>query len=220
MSRERVSLGRPPDDPNRLRNGPTAPLAVTLYRICRTEHATPWYFSGDGAGRFDTAGVEGFGTCYAASSVVGAIREVLGPDYSAGDVVSIAWFEDRIAWCLIGADDDSHGPIADLLRSEWSGLQLTEEIWTIDDYDLPQEWACCFLAAGYSGLAHGLRHLPGASSIGYSVFGAEGAQDRDERFPVIERIPLGAGARADFSAATSILVEGAPTPTLGLNVIR
>jgi hypothetical protein len=112
------------------------------------------------------------------------------------------------------------GPIADLLNPQWSDVQLTNEVWTMDDYSLPQAWAMSFFASGYSGLSHGLRHYPDTGARGVSVFGPRGAQPDDPRFTSSIPDDMNQATRDEFSALTSIKVEGSPVPRLSLHVIR
>ena len=65
-------LGLPPDDLSRF---PAFGVdrRRSLYRIHRTD-AGPWWFSGDGSGRFDLR--DGRGSCYLAVTPVGAFIEV------------------------------------------------------------------------------------------------------------------------------------------------
>jgi hypothetical protein len=51
------------------------PATTRLYRIHRTSF-TPWYFDGDGAGRFDPVANAGRGACYWATDPLGAWVEV------------------------------------------------------------------------------------------------------------------------------------------------
>ncbi len=216
--RQSVSLGHPPDDPEMLADGPEFGSAESLVRVCSRHYSSPWFFAQDGGGRFDLTDCE-HGTCYWADDIVAAVREVLGNDFSIGSIVSKEWFESRSQWKTT-PDPNAPPHIVSLRADYWAGIGLTNEVWTVDDYEVPHEWANCFHVAGYDGLHHGLRHPVGEGHYGVSVFGEGGAQIGHPCFTDGVCSDLDESVRDEFSQRTQITVEGAPAPRIGLNVVR
>jgi RES domain len=219
MTRQVRALGVAPDDADVLRDGPTFVGPVRLARVCSKDYDQPWYFDTSDEGRFNLIGIS-HGTCYLASDFVGAAREVLGPDYEAGDLVPLGWFDDRNYWVVDTTSVFDDAQVADLTDSRWASHQLTNEIFTTSDYALTQPWALRFYEADYGGLRHGLRHLPSLTRFGVSVFGPAGAAEDDARFMNVNPNVFTKRERDHFSEQTSIRVEGSPTPRLGLHIVR
>jgi hypothetical protein len=128
----------------------------------------PWWFSSDGAGRFDLAPPRG--TCYLADDEMGALLEVLGPVA----VVSADWAKRFSVWQL-GLPDQCSA--ADTTVRAARGFGVTAELATVTPYDLPQRWAAAFAAAGYQGVRYRVRHDPGGSRA-LALFGAAGERKR------------------------------------------
>jgi hypothetical protein len=191
---------------------PTDPL----FRCSRTTHPDPWYFSSDGGGRFDLDSP--LGTCYLASDKVGALREVLGPDYVAGSVVAQVFFDQRRIWEATPTTMGWTQGIADLLDDRWDGLGLTNELFTTSDYPATHSWARCFQVTGWDGLRVRLRHLLSPDRAGTALFGPEGAHGTDARFDA-SASPVAPADRAEFASATGIKVEPTPIPLTRLHVI-
>ncbi len=138
-----------------------------LFRVTTSGYG-PWWFSSDGAGRFDLAPPRG--TCYLADDEMGALLEVLGPVA----IVSADWAKLFSIWQL-GLPDQCSA--ADTTVRAARGFGVTAELATMTPYDLPQRWAAAFAAAGYQGVRYRVRHDPGGSRA-LALFGAAGERKR------------------------------------------
>ena len=140
---------------------------TTLFRVTTSGYG-PWWFSSDGAGRFDLAPPRG--TCYLADDEMGALLEVFGPVA----VVSADWAKRFSIWQLALPDQCS---AADTTVRAARGFGVTAELATMTPYELPQRWAAAFAAAGYQGVRYRARHDPGGSRA-LALFGAAGERKR------------------------------------------
>lgn len=156
-----LSLGEPGD----LTGFPTVPPPAELVRVCRATNAT-WWFSSDGAGRFDL--VAPHGTCYFATDEYAAIRESsrLGP-------VSPTWVAGRELRRVDPADRAA--TLAGTTRKAAGRFGVTAELATVVPYALPRRWAAAFRDHGFHGIRHQLRHDPRARPSGVAWFGPAGA---------------------------------------------
>ena len=170
-TRQTLALGLPPA-PDDLVGFPVWHVhgGTTLFRVTTSGYG-PWWFSSDGAGRFDL--VPPRGTCYLADDELGAVLEVLGPVA----VVSAAWAKRFSIWQL-GLPDQCSA--ADTTVRAARGFGVTAELATMTPYDLPQLWAAAFAAAGYQGVRYRVRHDPGGSRA-LALFGAAGERKRWRR---------------------------------------
>lgn len=131
--RDQPTLGPPRD----LAGFPACDPPAVIVRVCRSELGT-WYFSSDGAGRFDLRPSEG--TRYLASDSHAAIREAsrLGP-------VSNEWVEARDLRVLVPPP----GRLANTADAAAGRFGITLELVTLTPYTVPQQWAAAFRAAGF-----------------------------------------------------------------------
>jgi RES domain-containing protein len=170
-------LGLPPDDLTRF---PAFDVdrRRSLYRIHRSDVA-PWWFSGDGSGRFDLR--DGRGTCYLAVTAVGAFIEV----FRVATVIPEAEVEARSLSSLI---PPKRTRLADCTVSAARKFGITGAIHTQPDYTVPQAWAEAFAASGFGGIRYRLSHDPAQRELGVVLFGAAGEQSlpvrRTEPVPV------------------------------------
>ena len=204
--RERLALRSPTGPPSDLSGGPTAG-AAHCYRICWSDHDAPWYFSGDGSGSFDLTDGE-HGTCYWADDPNVAIRERLGPDFDADYPPPKSWSHEQLMWqgsCVTECVDWN---IADLEDPQW-GRWITNELFSVDNYTVSNEWASHFFGAGFKGLKHPPRHLTGQGRS-ISLFGPTGAQTEDVRIPTVASTELASFIPA-FESATNIVFADEPT---------
>ncbi len=213
-----VSLGPPPLDASELAGGPVQRVDTDLVRVCRAEHSSPWLFGATGFNRFDLVRVAGRGTCYLATDFVAATLEVVRKHYPKA-VLPPSFFDERVIWTVV-ADPNNAPELADLLHDHWSNLSLTREVWIIVPYDLPQAWAERFFEAAYDGLWHLLRHSLSHGSFGATLFGPEGSQVADPRFPSLTSRSYSEEDLGQFTTATNIQIERSSAPKAGLNVLR
>jgi RES domain len=167
-TRQTLALPLPPA-PTDLKGFPVWHVhsGTTLFRVTSSGHG-PWWFSSDGAGRFDLAPPRG--TCYLADDEMGALLEVLGPVA----VVSADWAKRFSIW-LLGLPDQTSA--ADTTVRAARGFGVTAELATMTPYDMPQRWASAFAAAGYQGVRYRVRHDPGGSRA-LALFGLAGERRR------------------------------------------
>jgi hypothetical protein len=158
-------LRRPPDD---LSGFPAFDLRrrERLYRLHRSD-VRPWWFSGDGSGRFDLR--DGMGTCYLAVTAVGAFIEV----FRVETVIPEGEVEAR---ALSTVAPPKRVSLADCTVSAARKFGITGAIHTQPDYALPQAWAEAFAAAGFGGIRYRLSHDPAQKELGVALFGPAGAQ--------------------------------------------
>jgi hypothetical protein len=167
-TRQALALGLPPA-PDELAGFPVWHVhgGTSLFRVTSSGHG-PWWFSSNGAGRFDLFPPRG--TCYLADDEMGALLEVLGPV----SVVITAWAKRFSIWQLALPDQCS---AADTTVRAARGFGVTAELATMTPYDLPQRWAAAFAAAGHQGVRYRVRHDP-AGSRALALFGAAGERRR------------------------------------------
>jgi hypothetical protein len=196
-TRQTVALGDPPD-PADLARFPVWHVhgSTTLYRVTTSGHG-PWWFSSDGAGRFDLNPPRG--TCYLADDDLGALLEVFGPVR----VVSVAWAKRFSVWQLALPDQCR---AADTTVRAARGFGVTAELATVTPYDLPQRWAAAFAAAGYQGVRYRVRHDPGGSRA-LALFGIAGERTR---WPRGRRQAVGDGILARLAGETGLRLAELP----------
>jgi hypothetical protein len=168
-----------------------------LYRVTATGFG-PWWFSSDGAGRFDLAPPRG--TCYLADDELGALLEVLGPVR----VVSAPWAKRFSLWHLELPEQAS---VADATVRTARGFGVTAELATVTPYGLPQRWAAAFAAAGYDGVRYRVRHDPGGSRA-LALFGTAGERRRWRRG---RSRPVDDDLLARLAAETGLQIADIPT---------
>jgi hypothetical protein len=163
-------LGLPPDDLTRF---PAFGVdrRRSLYRIHRTD-AGPWWFSGDGSGRFDLR--DGRGSCYLAATPVGAFIEV----FRVATVIPESEVEARSLSSLV---PPTRARLADCTVSAARKFGITGAIHTQPDYTVPQAWAEAFAAAGFGGIRYRVSHDPAQRELGVVLFGEAGEQSLSVR---------------------------------------
>lgn len=188
-------LGLPPDDLSRF---PAFGVdrRRSLYRIHRTD-AGPWWFSGDGSGRFDIR--DGRGSCYLAATPVGAFIEV----FRVATVIPEAEVEARSLSSLV---PPARTRLADCTISAARKFGITGAIHTQPDYTVPQAWAEAFAAAGFGGIRYRVSHDPAQRELGVVLFGEAGEQS----LPVRRTEPIPASVIEAARQRFGLIV--APTP--------
>jgi hypothetical protein len=138
-----------------------------LYRIHR-KGRSPWWFSNDGAGRFDLSGDQG--TCYVAERPIGAFIEV----FRTGTLIPEAEVQLRL---LASLRISSEATLADCTAGKSRRFGVTAAIHSQPEYDLTRAWAQAFADAGFDGVLYRLSHDPSTSELGVALFGRAGEQD-------------------------------------------
>lgn len=214
MTRQRVSLSEPPP-PSELAGRATSSGPDELFRCCRVQHESPWWFSSDGSGRFDLEPPRG--TCYTASDIVAALLEVVGPDCERGHPISTEYFAERQIWHLYRRSSDQNTELANLLDESWTAAGVTNELFTLIGSPLPRAWAEALHGAGYGGLIVRLRHALAGERHGVALFGQEDAHSEDHRYEHraegLDRNHLN-----EFTRITGIPVEPPPIDASELRV--
>jgi len=188
-------LGLPPDDLTRF---PSLDVdrRRSLYRIHRSDLG-PWWFSGDGSGRFDLR--DGRGSCYLAVTAIGASIEV----FRVATLIPEAEVEARSLSSLV---PPMRARLADCTISAARKFGITGAIHTQPDYTVPQSWAEAFAVAGFGGIRYRLSHDPAQRELGVVLFGAAGEQS----LPVRRTEPVPASVIETARHRFGLIV--APTP--------
>jgi len=169
--------------------------------------------------RFDLDSGCGEGTCYIASDDMGAMRETLGPEYDASDLLPASFFGDRRIWKLV-PKKPWEGRIANLRTNWWSGFGLTNELFSITPYDIPQAWARSLRKITFDGLCVALRHLPDPSQYGLAIFGRQGMASADVRFTIEDSTDITNTETTQFTIEFNIEFEATPQSEQSLNVLN
>lgn len=141
------------------------------------ERATPdggaWYFASyppgdEGGGRFDLPQPDG--TCYLASTELGAVNELVGPDCADRGWVDGDLVAGRVMSRLRLPDDVK---AADTTSARAAQFRATNELPATESYEITQAWADTLHRAGFGGLYALLRFTPGPTR-GMALFGPAG----------------------------------------------
>lgn len=156
-----------PNSPAQLAGFPTHTYSAgTVFVRSHSSIRGPWYFTNNGAGRFDLSGTHG--TCYVAEDEVITLLEKFGgmkavPDYSIEEV-SISSVS--LAGDLV---------VADLTSNRGVAYGVTAEIFDTSDYPLTQRWAASLHAAGFAGVRYWARHELEHDLHAVAIFDSAGA---------------------------------------------
>jgi hypothetical protein len=146
-----------------------------VYRAHR-EGRSPWWFCSDLECRFDVP--EPQGTCHVALDPLSAVQERLGDRLAASHIVTLSVLEGFVVSRL---ETPVELNLADTCHSDAESFGITHEIATLTPYELPQQWACAFLDAGFAGVRFKARFshndAPNAAALFGSAGGAEWPDD-------------------------------------------
>lgn len=185
-----------------------------LWRCHRSDRG-PWWFSSDGAGRFDLPTPHG--TCYLADDPLLALVEVISHGTLDGLSVTPAFCAQRRIRHL---SIPSAAHMADATDGRARGFGVSREIHDIADYTLPQAWATAWRTAGFNGVRYlATNHQPvsyappwpgpGAQGPGsWALFGSTGHHPRWRRGRAEHISPT---LLTRLETETGILVIGPPT---------
>lgn len=135
-----------------------------------------WFFSGlpsrhGPGGRFDL--VKPRGTCYWATSELGAARERLG---RPGDLIA----DDEIDGAVVSRSSFDPGGLADLTDTDAARRGVTAELSAATPYVVTQRWAAAFSHAGFDGVHYRARFSTDNSRV-VALFGQAGSNERMSR---------------------------------------
>ncbi len=140
--------------------------AKLLFRVHRASRRS-WWFSSDGAGRFDLVGVPGRGTCYVAEEPLGAFVEVFRD-------VTLIDEQDVQRRKLSRLRLPRLAVVADCTRAAARAFGITAALHASESYALTQRWARAFAAAGFAGIRYRVSHDPAQRLLGIALFGPRG----------------------------------------------
>jgi hypothetical protein len=198
MPASSVDVGRLPRHALR-----TGTVAFRIYRRLDDGRVrSPWYFSSAGSpasGRFDLPAPRG--TCYFASTAIGAWLEVFGSTrvVAASDV--------RRRSLAVAERTGAPLSLGDLASRRSAIAGVTLDLTATDDYTAPQAVALAAFDRGHDGIRALLRRDPSGSSHGLALFGVAGAPTRQFGWRV---------AKAPLWRDATVLREVA---TLGVRVL-
>jgi hypothetical protein len=164
-----------------------------IYRIHRGVR-DPWWFSFEGAGRFDPVGVDGVGACYLAEQPLGAWVEVFRKTLllSEFDVGSRGLMATTLGRSL---------RLADLTSRRALSFGVTASLGADEHYERSQAFAREAAGAGFDGIRYLVRHDPSQRLYGVALFGSVGAPPSggghwpvDDDGPIPEELVAAAGS--------------------------
>jgi hypothetical protein len=202
----------PPEDPVELGDFPWLNIGPdrVFYRLHRAEFE-PGYFCNDGYCRFDPprhSRVE-YGTCYVATSPVGAFLETLGRIRPLPEGV----VRDRV---VSEVAPEVPVRVADLTHPSVVGrFGIAGDVSVGSDYGLPQAWGAALIQAGFAGVMYTARHDPTFTETSVAFFGPPGEQPgRLRRVKDTESGPVGDELAAHMQERFGIVV----VPTMPLDL--
>lgn len=171
-----MPLAEPPDRAGSLADVPAEPVSGRrLHRVWRLDGSgDPWWYASvpddddDPGGRWDLPAP--MGTCYTATSAVGAVLEAL-----QAHLVNLPRAELRTRRrAQIDAPPDAPDA-ADVTDRQLAGRGVTASLWAGVDRALTQRWAAAFRRDGWWALHGGIQHDPSARLRAVALFDTAGA---------------------------------------------
>jgi hypothetical protein len=133
-----------------------------LYRIHHRARG-PWWFSSDGAGRFDPIGT-GLGACYLAAQPLAAWVEVFREQMQLSERA----VSDRALFTVkLGTDVR----LADLTSRRALQFGVTASLGADEDFRGSHDFAARAVEAGFAGIRYFVRHDPAQKLYGIALFG-------------------------------------------------
>lgn len=162
-------MQQPPDDGVTLKNFPVRQVheGTEWYRAHRREPG-PGYFASDGQGRFNLA--PPLGTWYVATTSRAAAQEIIGPDFIHAGFITAEFIAQR---SISGVTMPRSILAAQLTAGEAFTYRVSNELSTVSDYRIPQQWAAAFHRAGFNGIWYQPRFSSGKGRA-LAVFGDAG----------------------------------------------
>lgn len=154
----------------------------TLYRIHRVSRG-PWWFSSDGAGRFDPVGT-GMGACYLAELALGAWVEVFRKRMLLAE-------DDVLERALLSVELGRDLRLADVTSRRALSFGVTASMGADEQYDDSQAFAVEAVRTGFDGVRYLVRHDPAQQFYGIALFAPAGAPgNSDPAWPSDDDGPL------------------------------
>lgn len=144
----------------------------TMYRAHSSGRGAWWFDNGNG-GRFNLRGERG--TCYTATTIDTAVRERVRGRVSKSGIVSPTLAD---SFVVSGLTATVPFRCAAVSQADAARYGIVRELVTVHEYDIPQQWAAEFDAAGFDGIFYGSAYTTGEASA-YALFGPAGAADGD-----------------------------------------
>lgn len=170
-----MPLADPPAAAGSLADLPTRPLAGSpLFRVWRHRlpdggvRSLPWWFASrptdaEAGGRFDLPAPDG--TCYLATSLVGAVIEALQTHLTSLP------HEELDVRAAVEVDPPAEAPsAADLADPGTAGRGVTAGVWAGTDRLLTQRWAAALRRDGWWAVYGGVHHDPSGSMRAVALF--------------------------------------------------
>jgi RES domain-containing protein len=164
-----------------------------VYRIHRAARDA-WWFSSEGASRFDPVGVEGVGACYLAEQPLGAWVEVFRKTMLIAET-------DIGCRTLLATTLGRSLRLADLTSRRALSFGVTASLGADEHYERSQAFAVEAVGAGFDGIRYLVRHDPSQRLYGIALFGPDGAPASgggdwpvDDDGPIHEELVAAAGS--------------------------
>jgi hypothetical protein len=125
------------------------------------------YFNGT-PGRFNLLG--DLGTCYVADDVDTAVREKVRDAVLAQGVLPASMARAFVVSAILNAESFHCANVSDRGAARHG---VTRMLLTMDDYDVPQQWASALHEAGFTGIRYASRYTSGPENS-WALFGDQG----------------------------------------------
>lgn len=131
----------------------------------------PCFFNGTPDFRFNL--LDGRGTCYAGDDIETAVREKLREHVLGQGLVPAS-----MARAFVVSEIITSQPYRCASIDSPAAINhgVSRMLATMDDYDVPQQWAAAFDAAGFDGVRYGSSYTNGPDTA-WAFFGAEGEHE-------------------------------------------
>lgn len=180
------------------------PAETKMYRAHTTARGA-WWFDNSPFGRFNLASPRG--TCYTANRVETAVREKVRDEVSSSGVVTRALAESFIVSAVTAPAGYKCAAVSSTGAARFN---VVRALVTMEDYDVPQEWAETFEANTFEGIYYGSAYTNGGPSA-FALFGNEG--DPGPRFTAAQHM-----TGPEACKAAGMIVAG-PPPFRALTIV-
>ncbi len=145
-----------------------------LQHVYRSHHPSfgAAYFNGTESGRFNLL-LGARGTCYVADDVETAVREKVRDIVLAQGIVPASLARAFVVSAILAEQAFRCANVSDRDAAQHG---VTRMLVTMDDYDVPQQWADAFADAQFEGVRYSSRYTSGPENS-WALFGDEGEHD-------------------------------------------